>query len=274
MRGSRRGCATETALLARAYPRPRRRRCALGGASARHEQRAAAVAARHDGRGPRGACAGGGGAGAGGPAAGGSAAAALPTPPVPAKPYDAARDALDAAARGGPRPRRRRLTRCAGFALFRPIRERLRGPGGACSSAAVWLAPVLGAGVRSAARPPGRPRRRGRPPEDELKHLRAGPRRRHPSAAPTVVADAAILVFREGLEAVLILAAITASFRRRAARDAPARCCGAALAGLGQADPVAAPGSIGDLLVSRAGRRRAAAGGDHRAGWPSPCCSS
>ena len=86
----------------------------------------------------------------------------------------------------------------------------------------------------------------------------------------TVVADAAVIVFREGLEAVLILAAITASF------TGVRRCLPAAGA---DRRPARSAGDRGHLRAGaddhrRARRRRSAAAGDHRACWRSRCCWS
>ena len=65
----------------------------------------------------------------------------------------------------------------------------------------------------------------------------------------TVVADAAIIVFREGLEAMLILAAITASFRGRGG-VCGGRCCSAGSPG---SRATAVTWALAQLLVSELG---------------------
>ena len=155
-------------------------------------------------------------------------AGARAVPPPPARPYDAVRSAL-AAGDGAARLRPHRHPSAATGRRGGAPRHR-----------------VLGGAHR--ARPRRRRRRRDRPRRTQLTAAEQSLGDVRVSRG-TVVADAAIIVFREGLEAILILAAITASFRgaRRRLRR-PVLLGG--LAGIGA---TAVTWALAQLLVSELG---------------------
>jgi len=136
-------------------------------------------------------------------------------PPAGAKPYDAI-DRLLGEARGAGAGAR--LSAAGAYALFATrIAPRLRAANGALAAqtdAALWRV------VTDTGRPGGATGRAGNDAATDLQTAATALGDTHVSRA-TVVADAGVIVFREGLEAVLILAAITASFsgtRRRLRR--------------------------------------------------------
>jgi high-affinity iron transporter len=138
--------------------------------------------------------------------------------PAPGRaPYDAIDRLLDGAVAPGPRPRAR-LDAAGAYALFATaIEPRLRAANGALAvqtDAAMWRVVTDTGGAHGAS---GRVRSDA---EADLQTAATALGDTHVSRA-TVIADAGVIVFREGLEAVLILAAITASFsgaRRRLRR--------------------------------------------------------
>jgi high-affinity iron transporter len=168
---------------------------------------------------------------------------------APARPYSAVRSALDgalAAERAGDE-RDADLRALRAYALTHTLRRRL-GAGAAELDAAFWSADRKQPGVLTAL-----DRRAG------LEDASARARDRLAVAEQTlgdvqvsrgtVVADAAIIVFREGLEAVLILAAITASFvgaRRRLRRPV-------LLGGLAGVAATAVTWGVAQLVVSQLG---------------------
>ena len=101
---------------------------------------------------------------------------------------------------------------------------------------------------------------------------RATPPRRSATAPtrPTVVTNSAIIVFREGLEAVLILAAITASFVGAAPRGCAGRCCVGALAR--PARVASSPGCSRRRCCESLDQLRREARGGGRAGRDRRCC--
>jgi high-affinity iron transporter len=144
------------------------------------------------------------------------AGAALPSPtPVAPRPYDALRRALDraaATARSGARAAALDEALEA-YALAQPVLRRLGSSPGGLEDALLATDPARpgllaevarGAPGPSVAAAADRARQQVSPAEQALGDVRI--------SHATVLTDAAILVFREGLEAVLILAAITASF--------------------------------------------------------------
>jgi high-affinity iron transporter len=143
---------------------------------------------------------------------------------APAKPYARVRAALDAIPRLE-RAGRHRAAAAKGleaYALTAPLRQRLSEGSGGGLDAAFWSTDARHPGVLTAedrdlpaarvAAAAGRARSELSTTMQVLGDVTV--------SRATVVSDAAILVFREGLEAVLILAAITASFvgARRALR--------------------------------------------------------
>ena len=168
---------------------------------------------------------------------------------APARPYAAVRAELDgalAAERAGDEPRADARALEA-YALTSTLRRRL-GPDAAALDAAFWSADAQHPGVFTAldrragvAGAHDRARDALSTAEQTLGDVRI--------SRGTVVADAAIIVFREGLEAVLILAAITASFvgaRRRLRRPV-------LLGGLAGIGATAVTWGLAQLLVSELG---------------------
>ena len=178
-----------------------------------------------------------------------AAAGAATAGAAPARPYAAVRAELDgalAAERAGDEPRADARALEA-YALTRTLRQRL-GAGAASLDAAFWSADARRPGVLTAldrragvAGAHDRARDALSTAEQTLGDVRI--------SRGTVVADAAIIVFREGLEAVLILAAITASFvgaRRRLRRPV-------LLGGLAGIAATAVTWGLAQLLVSELG---------------------
>ena len=178
-----------------------------------------------------------------------AAAGASTAGAAPSRPYAAVRDELDgavAAERAGDEPRADARALEA-YALTRRLRQRL-GAGAASLDAAFWSADARRPGVLTAldrragiAGAHDRARDALSTAEQTLGDVRI--------SRGTVVADAAIIVFREGLEAVLILAAITASFvgaRRRLRRPV-------LLGGLAGIAATAVTWGLAQLLVSELG---------------------
>ncbi len=169
------------------------------------------------------------------PLAGDVARLAPPAPAAPARPYDAVRAKLSAVDHAT--DRRTRIAAALGaYALTSGIRSRLSD--NALDSALWAMLTSLDRGAQPAT---AAVRSRLSIAEQELGDVQV--------SRGTVVTDAAILVFREGLEAVLILAAITASFvgARRALRR-PVLIGG--LAGVGA---TAITWAIVQLLISQLG---------------------
>jgi high-affinity iron transporter len=178
-----------------------------------------------------------------------AAAGAAAPGAAPARPYAAVRAELDgalAAERAGDEPRADARALEA-YALTRTLRQRL-GAGASSLDAAFWSADPRRPGVLTAldrragvAGAHDRARDALSTTEQTLGDVRI--------SRGTVVADAAIIVFREGLEAVLILAAITASFvgaRRRLRRPV-------LLGGLAGIAATAVTWGLVQLLVSELG---------------------
>jgi high-affinity iron transporter len=175
-----------------------------------------------------------------------------PAAAAPARPYAAVRVALDGAVAAERAGEHRQATAGAlrAYTLTGTLRHRL-GTGATGIDAAFWSADAQRPGVLTAldrGPDPARlasasERASGRLTEAEqtLGDVRI--------SRGTVVADAAIIVFREGLEAVLILAAITASFvgaRRRLRRPV-------LLGGLAGIAATAVTWLLAQLLVSELG---------------------
>ena len=187
-------------------------------------------------------------------------APAQAAPRRPARPY--ARCAATALERAGDEPR-------ADARRWRPTRSRAR-----CGSGSARAAATPRSGRRRATRRAhrARPARGVADADDRARDALSAAEQTLGEVAisrGTVVTDAAIIVFREGLEAVLILAAITASFvGARGAAAAP----GAARRARGHRRD---GGHVGARAAARlrARHRRAAAGGDHRRCSRSRCCS-
>jgi high-affinity iron transporter len=164
---------------------------------------------------------------------------------TPARPYRAVRSELDAALAG---TRRQAASHgLQAYALTRTLRQRL-GAGAESLDTAFWSSDARHPGLLTAIDRGARVERADERVRDRLTVAEQTLGDVQISRG-TVVADAAIIVFREGLEAVLILAAITASFvgvRRRLRRPV-------LLGGLAGIAATAVTWAIAQLVVSELG---------------------